>query len=173
MANLILGDVAVLAALGRSPVVCALADMQRLVAAASAAAAPQRAAQPSPTAAAPPDSAVGAAPAVMPQQQAQVQQPARSSGTKSQGRQQRAKPGSGGVGGSGGGKAEQQLRRRLLRLAGMHLSGFLLPWANEQAADVFADVAQAAADQWQLWRCVSPNACSATSPLQSHTYVAC
>ena len=145
VANLILGDVAALAALGRAPVLCALADARRLLAAAAAAMAPER------------EHKLGAAAAASttsdstPQQRARVQRPVqrpagglRQGGPRSQDRHD----------GSGGGDVstvDPQLRRQL-RLAALHVSSFLLPWANEQPPRVFLDVAQAAADGWQRWR---------------------
>lgn len=147
VANLILGDVAALAALGRAPVLCALADAQRLLAAAAAAVAPLRRNKPSAAVAATADSE-------RPQQhdahvQRPVQRPAgglRQGGPRSQDRHD-------GSSGGDGSTADPQLRRQL-RLAALHVSGFLLPWANEQPPGVFLDVAQAAADGWQGWWCV-------------------
>lgn len=146
LANLILGDVAALAALGRAPVLCALADAQRLLAAAVAAAAPQHQHKPSAAAAATADSKP-------PQQQhAGVQRPVQ----RPAGGRRRGGPDSrghhDGSSGDGVSMVAPQLRRQL-RLAALHVSSFLLPWANEQPPGVFQDVAQAAADGWQRWRC--------------------
>jgi hypothetical protein len=144
VANLILGDVAALAALGRAVVLCALADAQRLLAAAAAAAAPKRHPKLGSMAAAraPADSDRA------PQQRAHVQRPVQrpAGGRRSRDRQD---------GNDGGGvvsTVDPQLRRQL-RLAALHVSSFLLPWANEQPPGVFLEVAQAAADGWQRWWC--------------------
>ena len=151
VANLILGDVAALAALGRAPVLCALADAQRLLAAAVAAVASQRQHKSSGAAA-----AAAAAPVDsdhVPQQRARVQRPVqRPAGGLRQGGPRSRERHDGGGGGEGS-TADPQLRRQL-RLAALHVSGFLLPWANEQPPGVYLEVAQAAADGWQRWRCV-------------------
>lgn len=75
-------------------------------------------------------------------------------GSIGQTRAQAEAAGSGGGGGgrSSGSAADRQLRRAL-RLAEVQLGGFLLPWANEQLQPVFVDIAQAASEEWEHWRC--------------------
>lgn len=144
VANLILRDVAALAALGRAPILCALADMQRLVSAASAAVAPQQ--QPAPNLAA--DHSADAVPGSR-RRQARVQRPVRRPGGGGAQQQQQQQAAGSRNSSDSSGRADKELR-----LAGLHLGTFLLPWANEQSPSVFVDVAQAAADEWQRWRCV-------------------
>ena len=53
------------------------------------------------------------------------------------------------------GSGEKQLHKQL-RLAELQLVGFLMPWANEQPAAVYADIAGAAAAELDRWRCLVP-----------------
>lgn len=201
LANLILADVAAIAALGRSPVLCALADLQRLVAAGAAAAArvdpkpavvsatnetPSRSCTSSGEQEAQGSHASrsGVPPFIatkvlvqrpaprhqlssdasrvaqgqaghdsIPQDSAQSAAQAASSHkslTSTSSRPSRQ---------SDFARGPQQQRsralRRQLKMAAVQLDGFLLPWANEQPAPVYASISQAAAEQWDRWQCVS------------------
>lgn len=146
LANLILADVAAIAALGRPSVLCALTDMQRLM---SCAAAVHSSSQPAAATAGSQRSALQSAEsdqtvctiasevtgnghqtAGLPAVDADA--PGQKKSKQHQGRQ-------------------SKVEKRQLKLARTQIGHFFLPWANEQPPVVFAEVSCAAAEEWDRW----------------------
>ncbi len=163
LANLLLGDVAAVTGLGRAPVLCALADAQRLLAAAAVGMKAAQQAEPSLWG----TTAREQRAAAQPQRRVRRSAPSGTASSQANGvahghdairpataSSKGVRSGSGAAGGSGAavGSGVAREQRRQLRLAGLQLSGFLLPWANEQPPSVFADVAQAVVDAFEQWR---------------------